>query len=1092
MTDLAKLKEQFKALDFVPIGAFILSRNMRVLFWNHTLVQWTGIAEPRIIGRQVNEFFPNLAEPAILVRLKDVFASGAPVIFSSQIHQYVIPVPRRGADHRRQHTIVTPIPSDEDDSFHALFSIQDVTDLSDLSRKYIQARDEALKEIEERKRVEEALRHSQSRYQSLFEDSPVSLWELDLSRMWEYLDELKGAGAGDLESHLKQNRQDLVELAKRVKVVNINRATLRLYEALSKKELNEPGRLFSKESWQGMAASLVALSRGQTYFERDSVIKTVRGRRKDVTVNWSIQPGQSRNTLLLSLTDISDRKRAEERLRDSEERYRVAIESSNLGVAILKGNRHIFVNQKFADMFGYRRPQELIGRPLSHFVHPDDLPLVMNMAKRRQHQENLPTTYEFRGLRRDGTIIDVEVSAAVTTYGGQTVSLAFLNDITARKQAEEELRKARAAADAASRAKSEFLANMSHEIRTPMNAIIGMTDLALMTELTPEQRGYLESVKVSADSLLELLNDILDFSKIEAGRLKLEEIEFALDELLDSTLKTMAVKAHEKGLELVGHLAPQVPRMIVGDPHRLRQVLVNLVGNAIKFTEKGEVLLQVEEESQDQDSLVLHLSVHDTGIGIPSEKLERIFKRFRQADGSTTRRFGGTGLGTTISKQLVEMMGGRIWAESTPGQGSIFHFTIRARKVQAEPSPAQSSRLPVEGCRVLIVDDNATNRFILEETVSSWGMVPLAVPSGPSALQKLEEAQEQGRGFDLAITDIQMPDMDGHELARRIHQLPAWRRLPIIFLSSLGQQISSEEPHSLYLEKPVSRKKLQEAIWHQLGQAQSRKEDAPPSAPSREHVSARGLDILLVEDNLINQKLAVSLLEKRGYRVEVAENGRKALEAWASRSFDLILMDVQMPEMDGLEAARRIRQREGQSGGHIPIVAMTAHAMEDDRQRCLEAGMDEVITKPISPQTLYAAVETAAGLSVLKAAPTPEDPTARPEALDREALLAQFSYDHGFLAEMVEVLARETPQRLRRMLQALEQGDAQALAHEAHAFKGVLGNFSQGPAFEQAKSLEQGARAGDLEGCRDTLSSLRRRAEELIRQLQELVASLDD
>ncbi len=1088
MTDLVKLKERFKALDLVPIGAFILDRDLRVLFWNHTLVQWTGIQKEQIMGRPVGEFFPQLVDSPIRVRLEDVFASGAPVIFSSQIHRYVIPVPRRGGGHRHQHTIVTPIPAGAGDYFHALFSIQDVTDLSDLSRKYIQARDEALKEIEERKRMEKALRQSQSRYQSLFEDSPTSLWELDLSRMWEYLEELKASGLADLERHLRQNRQDLQELANRVKVVNINRATLRLYEALGKEELREPGRLFTPESWQGMADSLVALSRGQTYFETETVIKTVRGKRKYITLSWSIQPGQSRNVLLLSLTDISDRKQAEEALRDSEERYRLVIESSNLGVAILEGDKHIFVNQKFADMFGYRRPQEVIGRTLSHFVHPEDLSLVLDMARRRQYDENLPSTYEFRGLRRDGSTIDVEVSAAGTTFGGKPVSLAFLNDITARKRAEEALRKARAAADAASRAKSEFLANMSHEIRTPMNAIIGMTDLALMTELTPEQRGYLESVKLSADSLLGLLNDILDFSKIEAGRLKLEEIEFALDELLDSTLKTLAIRAHEKGLELAGHLDPQVPRLIVGDPHRLRQILVNLVGNAIKFTERGEVVLQVVEESRDHEGLVLHFSVHDTGIGIPPEKLERIFRRFRQADGSTTRRFGGTGLGTTISKQLVEMMGGRIWAESTPGQGSVFHFTIRTKQSSAGRDPSPSLPSPVEGCRVLIVDDNATNRFILEENVSSWGMVPLTVESGPRALDQLQRAQREHRPFDLMITDIQMPDMDGHELARRVHQMPAWRQLPVIFLSSLGQQFSRHEAHSLYLEKPVSRNKLREAIWHQLGQARARKDNAAPPAPPPAAPGGQGLDILLVEDNLINQKLAVSLLEKRGHRVQVAENGRKALAAWASRSFDLILMDVQMPEMDGLEATRRIRQRENQGGGHVPIVAMTAHAMKDDRDRCLEAGMDQVITKPISPHTLYAAVEAAAGLPHRQADPPPD--SSGDENLDPEALLAQFSHDTQFLAEMVGVLVQETPQRLRRMLQALQAGDAHALGHEAHAFKGVLSNFSQGPAFEQAKALEDCARAGDLEGCRDILSSLRRQVESLNRKLQELVAEL--
>ncbi len=802
----------------------------------------------------------------------------------------------------------------------------------------------------------------------------------------------------------------------------------------------------------------------------------------------------SRSLLLVVCHDLTDRMQAEQALRESEGRFRELADCAP--VVIMMGDAEggcTFINQTGADFFGGTR-HELLGRCLEDRLHPEDRARYVEdysrvLAEGQSHQA------EYRFLRADGAYRWMAFHRVPRLLADGTL-LGYLTsgvDVTESKEAVEALRRAKEAAEAATRAKGEFLANMSHEIRTPMNGILGMTDLTLNTDLTPRQREYLNLARSSAESLLTVIDDILDFSKIEAGRMDLDPVPFALRDSLEETLQILALRAHAKGLELACRIAPGVPDGLVGDSGRLRQILINLAGNAIKFTEHGEVVVAAELAQADGGEAVLHFSVADTGIGIPPGKLAAIFEPFEQADGSTTRRFGGTGLGLTISSKLVGLMGGRLWVESEAGRGSVFHFTARFRLQPEERSQGPKPKPPrLEGRSVLVVDDNATNRLILTELLTEWGMRPLAVDGGTHALEALRSAASRGEPFDVALLDGMMPEMDGFSLAARIRAEPGIARVPLLLLTSASPAADGGRIRSLgfaaCLVKPLRQWELIESLMRALADSGAVEREYAPAGEAIKRPTAPdagpALRILLAEDNPINQKVAAIMLEKMGHRVTVVGDGRQAVEALGSHDFDAVLMDVQMPEMDGFEALAAILARSHEPRMRIPVIALTAHAMKGDRERCLDAGFSGYLAKPVQSDAIRE--ELARLVPCTRRRDPSHAPGGGPTAVfDRAEALSYVGGDADLLDEILAMFLDDGPRLLDEIRAAAERGDAQAMCSQAHAAACVAQNIAA-PAFAAAaQKLEELGRSGNLADAGEACEELGRELSHLRIEIQQ-------
>ena len=955
----------------------------------------------------------------------------------------------------------------------------------------------SITDITERRNSEEALRASHLRFARVAERAEEVIWEVDATGLYTYVSD----GCRRVWGY------DASEVVNKLHFYDLHPE-----EGREEFKRGAMAAFAQKESFRGLPNMIVT---------------------KDGRVRWMSTNGlpmlEDDGTLAGYVgadADITERRNAEEAVRASEERFRVLFESSRDAIMTLEPPSWAFTsgNAATVDMFRARNEEEFITyRPadLSPERQPD------GRASADKAKEMIETAmregshyFEWTHARVDGEEFPATVLLTRMEYAGRVILQATVRDITEQKRAERDLRRAMEEAEqansrleasieranqmaleaqAAAQAKSQFLANMSHEIRTPMNGIIGMNWLLLDTDLTPEQREYSEAVSNSANALLTLINDILDFSKVEAGKLDLDVLDFDLRTALDELNDLLAFRAQEKGLEYICKIRADVPSRLRGDPGRLRQVLTNLVGNAIKFTPQGEVKVGVSLVTEAEQDATLRFEVADTGIGIPESSANTLFQPFMQGDASTTRKYGGTGLGLNISKQLVELMGGQIGVKSQEGQGSTFWFTVTLEKqagAHIEEEPADMRSL-FSGKHVLIVDDNATNRQVLTCQLKAWGIRPEAAADGHGALALLREALERQDSFSAVLVDMQMPGMDGETLGIAIKSDPRLHSIPLIMLASIGRRGDAarmrEHGFAAYLTKPLKQSDLCDCLATVFGAPASLTRAPSPPLVTRHSISEarkRRIRILVAEDNPTNQLVAVRTLEKLGYRADAVATGLEALRTLERVPYDLVFMDVQMPEMDGLEAARRIRAPESKAKNRdVPIIAMTAHAMAGDRERCLEAGMNDYVSKPVRPAELVAALERQLAVSQtapsLTEAPDGEDKGLQPLVIrasadssctavfDKRILLNTLGGDEGTLREVLTLFLADMPQQIGKLEEAIKVRDAETATRQAHTLKGAAANVGGSLLRECAAELEQLGREHRLDVMAEGLEDLR-------------------
>jgi PAS domain S-box-containing protein len=923
----------------------------------------------------------------------------------------------------------------------------------------------------------------------------------------DYLRALKRAELSEAEAGRERSFLDalltgapiaIAALDREGKVLGVNGAFERLFgygaHELRGKELD---RLIVPEGGWAEARELMQVLRLSGRASAEVERRTRDGRIIPVRFSAAAVSEAGEGAFFVLYDDLSEIRKAERALREAEEQYRELVESaSDLVWQIDRNCRWTFLNAASRTMYG-APPAELLGRSLLERSDP---------AYRAQDEAAFGRVLDggelvdYETVHRDvaGNPKHLSFSARPVRDGRGAVvgARGTTRDVSERAAAREALERARLLAERAAQTKSAFIANVSHEIRTPMNGVLGMIELLLETDLDPEQRRTAELARSSAEALLELINDILDFSKIEAQRMELEEIAFDLPSLVDSTVRMLAVRAAVKGLELVSQFKPNVPRKVRGDPGRLRQVLTNLVGNAVKFTERGEVVVSVSAVEGRDGQAVVRFSVRDTGIGIAPEYLGSIFEEFTQADPSNTRRYGGTGLGLAISKRLVELMGGQITVKSELGRGSEFAFTVPLKIESGEvPVPPQPDRLA--GTKVLVVDDHATSRRVLCELLAEAGMQVDQAPDAAAALEALRRGQRTGELYSLAIIDANMPGTDGFELAQKIRLEPELAATRLIMLTSAGHRGDAQRCRELgitgYLVKPVGGTELLEVAAAVL-QGVDQQTGGPVTRHTIEE-NRRRLRILLAEDNRVNQEVAAAMLRKRGHEVDIVESGREAVEAVRKGLYDVVLMDIQMPEMDGVTATREIRSLP--QGADLPIIALTAHALPEERQRCLDAGMNGYVTKPFKPYDLFAAVEGWGGpadkedghraADMVGAAAPADSPKLDPPPVDLEQFrrtMREAGVEEA-VGSMLEVFVSDAPLRLAELSRAVECGELEGIQRAAHAFKSAAGAIAARRAAEALRGIELAAKAGKLDEARSLFPSAQREIEVALDYLRE-------